>query len=292
MAKIREIRRRIKSVESTRQITRTMEMIAATKIKKAQARIEAARPYALKMMDVLYNVARFAPEVDHPLLAIHEPVEKVIVVPITSNRGLCGGFNTGVVKRTEGLFKNLQDQGKSCSLIGVGRKGLSMLRFAGYPISASYTELSDQPSFIEAQTIARELARLYTERQADEVYLVFNQFKSLLQQKPVDHLLLPIRRDQAVAEPTRTAQVEYVFEPSAGEVLVRLLPTYVETIVYRALLESTASEHAARRMAMKRATDNAGEVIDNLVRSFNKARQAQITQEIAEIVGGAAGLAK
>ncbi|MCL5291668.1 MAG: ATP synthase F1 subunit gamma [Actinobacteria bacterium] len=289
MAKTREIKRRIKGVESTKKITKTMEMVAAAKIKKAQARIEAARPYALKMMDVLFSVAQFVPESGHPLLVVREPVERAVIIPMTSNRGLCGAANTNVLRKAEALYRKEEAAGLTVSFITVGNKGTGQLRYAGYPIERSYTELSDQPTFAEAREIAKELIDGYTDGRVDKIYLVFNHFRSLIDQKPVEHLLLPIQQE-VIGEERPGVRADYIFEPSAEVVLNRLLPTYIETLVYRAMMESAASEHSARRMAMKAATDNATDMIDNLTRSYNRARQAQITQEIAEVVAGADAL--
>ncbi|MHB0976681.1 MAG: ATP synthase F1 subunit gamma [Candidatus Aquicultorales bacterium] len=289
MAKTREIKRRIKSVESTKKITKTMEMVAGAKIKKAQARIEAARPYALKMMDVLFNVAQFVPESGHPLLSVREKAEKAVIVAITSNRGLCGASNTNVLKMSEALYKSLAEKDVKASFIALGKKGAGRLRYAGYPVDRSYVDLSDQPTFAEAKEIGRVLIDLYTSGDVDRVYLIFNHFKSLGDQKTVEHLLLPIQQE-AISDEHAGAKTDYIFEPTGEEVLERLLPTYIETLVYRAMMESAASEWAARRMAMKAATDSASDMIDILTRTYNRARQAAITQEIAEIVGGADAL--
>lgn len=290
MAKMREIKRRIKSIESTRQITKTMEMVSAAKIKKAQERIEAARPYALKMMDVLFNVAQHVPAVTHPLLEVREPFKHTTIVVFTSNRGLCGGFNANLIRRGMAIFEREVAEKRKVSFVTIGRKGLVVLRFREYPIIKSYLDISDQPRINEAREVARYLMDLYISRKTDQIYLLYNHFKSLLEQKPMEQVLLPITERELDKTPLKRPGTEYLFEPAAQEVLEKLLPTYVETVVFRALLESAASEHAARRSAMKRATDNAGEMLQDLRRSFNKARQAQITQEIAEIVGGAAGL--
>lgn len=290
MAKIRQIKRRIKSVESTRQITKTMEMVAAAKVKGAQSRIEAARPYAIKMMEVLNSVAQHVPPGSHPLLEVREPAAAAVIVPLTSNRGLCGAFNTNVVRRAEALYERERSKGVRAGFVVVGKKGRAALRFAGYPVEAEFVDVSDRPSIDEAREIAGKLVSMYLGRRTDKIFLVFNHFKSLLDQRTIDHLLLPVRQEEIEEAPARGIEVEHLFEPTSREVLARLLPSYIDTLVYRALLESAASEHAARRTAMKRATDNAGDMIEALTRVFNRARQAQITQEIAEIVGGAEAL--
>ncbi|HEY3375682.1 MAG TPA: ATP synthase F1 subunit gamma [Candidatus Aquicultor sp.] len=291
MAKARTVLNQIKSVEKTRQITKTMEMVATAKIKRAQARIEAARPYAIKMVDVLNNVAQNVGPGSHPLLDVHEKTENVIIVSITSNRGLCGSFNMNILRQSIGVYKKEAAEGRNVSFIGVGRKGVNALRFAGYEIMEAHTDFSDNPTFAEAKIIADRVVELYQEGKVDKVYLVFNQFKSLMEQKPTIHQLLPIKQEQITSDNDAGAGVaKYEFEPDAVSVLYDLLPRYVDTVVLRALMESVASMFAAQRTAMKSATDNAEDMITNLTRWYNRARQAQITQEIAEIVGGANAL--
>jgi F-type H+-transporting ATPase subunit gamma len=291
VASLRDIKKRIESVKSTRQITRTMEMVATAKIKKAQAAIEAARPYALTMMEVLGNVARYVQGASHPLLEVHEERKRVAVVAITSDRGLCGGFNANILRLMEETIGDENADGVETDLISVGRKAVGYLRYRGIDPLDTYVEISDKPSFEDAKAIAGRLIQMYTDEELDAVYVIFNRFKSVAEQKADVHQLLPIER--RVMEESRgglDVTPEYTFEPDAESVLEHLLPTYVETLIYRALMESAASEHAARRTAMKAATDNASEMITTLTRSYNRVRQAAITNEIAEIVGGAAAL--
>jgi len=292
MSKARAVLSRIKSVEKTRQITKTMEMVATAKIKRAQARIESARPYALKMMDVLNNVAQNVGVDSHPLLQVHENIENVIIVSVTSNRGLCGAFNMNILRQSEALFRQETAAGKNVKFIVVGRKGLGYLRFAGYDIIEAHTDFSDNPTFIEAKKVADRVVETYEEGTVDKVYVVFNQFKSIMEQKATVHQLLPIKQEAITKGEEQEAgkTASYEFEPDAVRVLYDLLPRYVDTVVLRALMESAASEQAARRTAMKNATDSAGDMIDSLTRWYSRARQAQITQEIAEIVGGANAL--
>lgn len=298
MAKTREIRRRIRSVENTRQITKTMEMVATAKIKRAQERIEAARPYAFKMMEVLSHVARDAEAGRHPLLAEHEEVRRCAIVVLTSDRGLCGAFNSNVIRLTESLVARERAEGHEVSLVVAGKKGLTYFAWVGLPMLAEFRGMSDRPGFAHAKEMADLVIRDYVAGRVDRVWLVFNRFKNVAEQQPTTHLLLPVEREavideEAEAEAGETfagAEAQYVFEPSSEAVLGALLPTYIEALMYRALLESAASEHGARRTAMKAASDNAHEMIGTLVRSFNRARQAQITQEISEIVGGADAL--
>ncbi len=291
MPSLRDIKRRISSVQSTRQITRTMEMVATAKIKKAQERIESARPYALSMMEVLGNVARYVQGATHPLLEEHPERKRVAIITLTSDRGLCGAFNANILRLTEGLVRDAEQQGAEAEIIAVGKKALSYLKYRGVQPVAEYRDISDKPTFAHARSIAAHVIPAYAEGRIDAAYVVFNRFKNVAEQKAEVHQLLPIeRRVVEEEEDVLGPKPEYLFEPSPAAVLEKLLPMYVETLIYRALLESAASEQGARRVAMKSATDNAGEIITTLTRSYNRARQASITNEIAEIVGGAAAL--
>ncbi|GAV30918.1 f-ATPase gamma subunit [Coriobacteriaceae bacterium EMTCatB1] len=291
MPNLRDIKRRISSVQSTRQITRTMEMVATAKIKKAQERIESARPYALSMMEVLGNVARYVQGATHPLLEEHPERKRVAIIALTSDRGLCGAFNANILRLTEGLIRDAEAEGAEAEIIAVGKKALSYLKYRGVEPVAEYRDISDKPTFAHARSIAAQVISAYSEGRIDAAYVVFNRFKNVAEQKAEVHQLLPIERTVVdVDEEPLGPRPEYLFEPSPAAVLEKLLPMYVETLVYRALLESAASEQGARRVAMKSATDNAGEIITTLTRSYNRARQASITNEIAEIVGGAAAL--
>jgi F-type H+-transporting ATPase subunit gamma len=291
MPNLRDIRQRISNVQSTRQITRTMEMVATAKIRKAQSRIESARPYALSMMEVLGNVARFVRDAKHPLLEEHEKHERIVIVAVVSDRGLCGAFNSNILRMTEELTREEAAQGAESDIIAFGKKAIGYFRYRGVEPIASYRDVSDKPSIAEARSIATQVIDAYTAGEIDGVKMVFNRFKNAAEHVAEVHDLLPIKHT-VVEDETDAMQLnpEYVFEPSADAVLEHLLPTYVETLVYRALLESAASEQGARRSAMKSATDNASEMITSLTRTFNRARQGAITNEIAEIVGGAASL--
>ncbi|MBN2248662.1 MAG: ATP synthase F1 subunit gamma [Coriobacteriia bacterium] len=291
MANLRDIKQRIVSVQSTSQITRTMEMVATAKIKKAQEKIESARPYSFAMMEVLGNVARFVQGASHPLLEEHEERTRVMVVSITSDRGLCGAFNSNILRITEDLIRSETEAGVETDVIAVGKKAIGYLRYRGIEPVVSYRDISDKPTFAEARSIAAHIIPRYEAGELDAAYIVFNRFKNVAEQKPETYQLLPIeQRVMEADEEQGGMHAEYLFEPTPGEVLERLLPTYVETLVYRALMESAAAEQGARRTAMKSATDNASEMITTLTRSYNRARQAAITTEIAEIVGGAAAL--
>ena len=293
MPNLRDIKKRISSVQSTRQITRTMEMVATAKIKKAQERIESARPYALAMMEVLGNVARFSKGTEHPLLVEHAKRDRVAIICVTSDRGLAGAFNSNIIRLTERFMREEEAKGTPrLDLIAVGKRAIGYFRYRGIEPLASYRDISDRPTFADARSIAAHLIGAYEAEELDAAYVAFNRFKNVAEQRPELHQLLPIERrvvDEAAEGVTHIA-AEYMFEPDPESVLEALLPTYVETLIYRALMESAASEQGARRTAMKSATDNASDMITILSRSYNRARQAAITTEIAEIVGGAAVL--
>ncbi len=291
MANLRDIKKRITSVESTRQITRTMEMVSTAKIKRAQERIEAARPYALAMMELLGNVTCNANGLNHPLLAVREERRRAVVIAVVSDRGLAGAFNSNILRMTEEYLAELRNSGVEAGVITVGRKAAQYFTYRGLTPLAAYRDISDKPSFEDAKSIASHLIGAYTDARIDEAVIIFNRFVNVAEQSPERHQLLPVPTaslDQAAASADVAA--EYSFEPSAESVLGALLPTYVEALVFRALMESAAAEHGARRKAMKSATDNASEMITNLTRSYNRARQAAITTEISEIIGGAAAL--
>lgn len=292
MANLRDIKKRIGSVHSTRQITRTMEMVATAKIRRAQERIEAARPFALAMVEVLENVARSVQEVSHPLLEEHAERKNVAVVSIASDRGMCGAFNSNILRLTEDVMAREKADGAESRLITVGKKAAAYFHYRGVEPAAVYRDISDKPSIEEARSIAERIIPAYIAGDIDAAYIVFSRFFNVADQKAEVYQLLPIERRVMESDEGTADKVmpEYLFEPDAKTVLEHLLPTYVETLIYRALMESAASEQGARRTAMKLATDNASEMITTLTRSYNRARQAAITQEIAEIVGGAAAL--
>lgn len=291
MAKPQEIRRRIKSIESTGKITRAMEMVSASKLRRAQSAIEMARPYTEKMVEFIGDLARVTGEGDFPLLQEHEEEKVVCVVSLTADRGFTGAFNTNVLRRSEGLLRQIKEDGKSGQLICIGKKGHSYFSFRHYEILNSYLDVTDGPTYDTAKQIAIELMDLYTEGKVDKVELVYNRFKSAMEQVDTVQTVLPIQKPEvSEADAMSKFATDYLFEPSPGELFRSILPAYVETQIFRALLESSASEQGARMTAMKKASDNATEIISNLVLTLNRARQAQITQEISEIVGGAESL--
>jgi F-type H+-transporting ATPase subunit gamma len=283
MSKLRKIKSRIKGVKKTQQITKTMEMVAAARIKKAQARMESARPYALKMIEIMESVAAAAGEIEHPLLEKREQ-KRVLAIAFTANRGLCGAFNSNIIRLTERLIQREEELGREVDLAVIGKKGLTYFNFKGREVS-KYFEISDRVEYTETRAVTEYVINTYTNKTYDAVYLIFNHFKSLLRQIPTEFRLLPL--EPRVSGEEEKSQFEFLWEPSAEAVLYELLPRYVDTLIFRAFLESAASEHAARRAAMKNATDNAGEMIKALTLSMNKARQAQITKELTEIVTSA-----
>ena len=290
----RDIKRRIVSVRNTRKITKAMEMVAAARLRRAQQRIEAARPYALNMMEFIAGLVRYL-QVDvgsYPLLKEHEKVRRVAVVALTADRGMCGAFNSNIVRRALDRVHEYQAQGIETDLIVAGRKGIGTLRFQGYKPLATYMDITDRSAFLDAQAIAHRVADLYVAEKVDRVHLVFNRFKSAMEQFITDQVILPIQ-EELVPEYTpqgAAAHMDFLYEPSPEEILADLIPTYLEITIYRALLEGMASEHGARMTAMRNASDAADEMIDELTLAMNRVRQASITQEILEVVAGANAL--
>jgi F-type H+-transporting ATPase subunit gamma len=292
MATLRDIKNRITSVHSTRQITRTMEMVATAKLKRAQTRIESARPYALSMAELLGNVVRFVGEFQHPLLDVREERKRVCVVSVVSDRGFAGAFNGNILKLTERTLADYAEQGIETELVTAGKKALGYFRYRGVEPALALVGRSDAPTFEDARSVAAHVMREYEAGSIDAVIVLFNRFKSIAEQVPETHQLLPIEHTmlERAEEDVEAAGLNlvYFFEPSGEQVLTDLLPAYVEALIYRSLLESAAAEQAARRTAMKSATDSASDMITTLTRSYNRARQDAISTEIAEIVGGAA----
>jgi|TARA_Y100000588_G_scaffold149062_1_gene163111 F-type H+-transporting ATPase subunit gamma len=285
------LRRRIGSVQNTKKITRAMELIAATRVVKAQQRARMAKPYAEQITSVIENLAAGGAEVDHPLLRQAEKVERVGVIVISSDRGLAGPYNSSVIKAAERQVQNARSEGADYSLIVIGKKARDYFAFRNYAID-SYTDgISDNPSYEDARRIAEEVAALFTDGRIDRVELVYTEFLSLGSQKVATRRFLPLESTESIAaEGDAGVSGAFEFEPSPEGVLEALLPRYVEARLFGALLESAASEHANRQRAMKAATDNAEELITKLSREMNQARQDAITTEIMEIVGGAEAL--
>jgi F-type H+-transporting ATPase subunit gamma len=295
VASVQDIKRRIRSIRNTRKITRAMELVAAAKLRKAQARIEAMRPYADRMLELMAGTARASASVRGlPLLQTHEQQETVAIVPLTGDRGLAGAFNSQILRRALALQRQLRDEGKQVRWVGVGRRGTGSLRFRRLELLGEFTGFTDQPRYADAQAIAHRLAELYTNEEVDRVVVVYNQFESPLVQRVTVQDVLPLSADLLETDQEEreqdALQGDFIFEPEPEQILERLLPVYLETELYRALLESAASEHGARMTAMRNASKNAGELIDSLTLAMNRARQAEITQEILEVVAGADAL--
>jgi F-type H+-transporting ATPase subunit gamma len=311
---LRALRRRIRSTQSTKKIFSAQELIAGARIVRAQARVEASKPYAREITRVLSALAGSA-SLDHPLLTEREQPGRVAVLVITSDRGFAGSYNVNVLRRTEELLRLLRDEGKEPLLYVVGRKGETYYRFRDREMVDTWTGFSEQPGYANAQEVGRTLIDAFTAGAdddetgggadgvlgVDELHIVYTEFRSLLSQVPVAKRMAPLeveeveefrdeRDEQAQAERTTDVPTSYEFEPSAEALLDALLPKYVTTRIYAAMLEAAASESASRRRAMKSASDNAEELAKNLARQANQARQAEITQEISEIVGGADAL--
>lgn len=282
MASSQDLRRRIKSVKNTQQITKAMKMVAAAKLRRAQEAVVAARPFCRMIKDVLGRVAKSAGGVNHPLLEVREP-KNIAYVVVTADRGLCGGFNANVIKMAFNESKAVKDP----VMVTVGRKSRDFFRRRNYNIGEQYVGLGENIKFAQAQDIARYVIDKYSNAEFDVVYLSFSEFVSVMTQRPTTIKLLPVEPPQ---EKEEAKPVEYIYEPSAESVLYELLPKYVETTIFSALLESKAGEQAARMTAMDSATSNAADMIDRLTLVLNRARQAAITKEIAEIVGGSAAL--
>ena len=317
MASILELRSRIKSVNSTKKITKAQELIATSRITKAQARVAASKPYAEEITKVLSALASASSSLDHPLLNERPEPKRAAVLVVTSDRGMCGGYNSNVLKETEELFQLLRSEGKDPVIYVLGAKGLGYYTFRERDVKGAWTGFSQEPGYADAAKASRHLVELFmagsgtevdapngegTVEGVDELHIVYTRFVSMLTQKPEVRRMAPLEisytdeefemgADALSDSPSADVQAQYEFEPEAGTLLSALLPKYISTRIYASLLDAAASESAARRTAMKAATDNANELVETLSRQANQARQAQITQEISEIVGGANALA-
>jgi F-type H+-transporting ATPase subunit gamma len=287
MAKARELKGRIRSVQNTRKITRTMEMVATSKLKRAQDRLGAARPYSQQLRDVIARLLTPELAARYALLRQPETVERAAVVLITSNRGLAGAFNANLIREARNLLIDLRGKGVETELHIAGKKGISFFRFQGEQLATARTDISDRPTAEDGASLVEPLTERFVAGELDAVYVVHARFNSALSTPPNTMRVLPIEPPPA---DERVGDTDYILEPSADAILDRLLPLYVRNSVYTAILETAAAEQGARRTAMKNATDNASDMVKLLTRTYNRARQAAITQEIAEIVGGAAAL--
>jgi F-type H+-transporting ATPase subunit gamma len=294
MASTQELKRRVRSITNTRKLTRAMELVASARLRRSQARIEAMRPYADRMMELMSGTARAAGSVRLPLLQRRENVQTVAIVPITGDRGLAGAFNAQVLRRSFALMREAEAAGQQVRFFSSGKKAQSTLRFRRLPLEHAWTGFSDRPAYADAQVIAHALADAYVNGEVDRVLIVYNAFVSPLVQRVTVSEVLPIPEDVLTTDEEEREQAavagDFIYEPEPEQILERLLPVYVETELYRALLESAASEQGARMTAMRNASKAAGELIDNLTLAMNRARQAEITQEILEVVAGADAL--
>lgn len=281
----KEIKRRIRSVTNTRQITKAMEMVAAAKLRKAQETAENARPYAEKIKEVISSIAASTTGFSHPMLE-SRPVKKTGYLVITSDRGLAGPYNSNLFRLVSATLKERHASQDEYVLFVIGRKGREFFTKRNYPLVKAITDLSDNPSLEEIQEISTEAINMFADQTFDKLVLFYNEFVNPMVQRPVEKQLLPLESEDVLSGPTST----YDYEPDGETVLEVLLPKYAETLIYSALLEAKASEFGARMTAMGNATDNATEMIETLTLEYNKARQAAITQEIAEVVGGANAL--
>ena len=287
MAGSKEIRAKIKSVENTRKITRAMEMVAAAKMRKAQERMRAARPYAEKIRAVAAHLSRANPEYKHSFLAKRETIRNVGLIVVTSDKGLCGGLNTNILRLAVSRMKAWEGEGKGIAVCPIGNKGLGFMSRVGANVKSNLTGLGDTPHIEKLIGAVKVMLDAYAAGEIDAIYLSYNHFINTMKQEPLIEQLLPLSGEQLG---TAEGSWDYIYEPDAKQVIDELLVRYIESLVYQAVVENMASEQSARMVAMKAASDNAKSVIGELKLVYNKARQAAITREISEIVGGAAAI--
>ncbi|MEA3087027.1 F0F1 ATP synthase subunit gamma [Paraburkholderia sediminicola] len=294
MAGMKEIRGKIKSVQNTRKITKAMEMVAASKMRRAQERMRAARPYADKVRDIAAHMSRANPEYRHPFMVSNEGAKTAGIILVTTDKGLCGGMNTNVLRASLQKFKELEGQGKTVEATAIGTKGLGFLNRLRAKVVSNVVHLGDTPHLEKLIGAVKVQLDLYSEGKVSAVYLAYTRFVNTMKQEPVIEQLLPLSADQFERKDedgtTPSTQWDYIYEPDAQAVVDELLVRYVEALVYQAVAENMASEQSARMVAMKAASDNAKTVINELQLVYNKSRQAAITKELSEIVGGAAAV--
>lgn len=294
MAGMKEIRGKIKSVQNTRKITKAMEMVAASKMRRAQERMRAARPYADKVRDIAAHMSRANPEYRHPFMVSNEGAKAAGIILVTTDKGLCGGMNTNVLRASLQKFKELEDQGKTIEATAIGTRGLGFLNRLRAHVVSNVVQLGDTPHLERLIGAVKVQLDLYSEGKVSAVYLAYTRFVNTMKQEPVIEQLLPLSADQFERKEedgtTPSTQWDYIYEPDAQAVVDELLVRYVEALVYQAVAENMASEQSARMVAMKAASDNAKTVINELQLVYNKSRQAAITKELSEIVGGAAAV--
>ncbi len=294
MAGSREIRNKIKSVKNTQKITRAMEMVAASKMRKAQDRMKKARPYGEKIRNVAAHMSRANTEYRHPFLIERDTIKRIGIIIVTSDKGLCGGLNTNVLRKALNQMKNWQSEGEQIEVCCIGNKGLGFMSRIGANVTSQVIGLGDAPDMARLIGAVKVVLDGYTNDQFDRVYVFYNRFVNTMKQEPVMEQLLPLtdermQDDKSKSDKTR-ATWDYIYEPEAKPVIDDIMVRYVEALIYQAVAENMASEQSARMVAMKAASDNAGSVIDELTLIYNKSRQAAITKELSEIVGGAAAV--
>jgi F-type H+-transporting ATPase subunit gamma len=295
MATLQDLKRRIRSVRNTRKITKAMELVAAARLRRAEERITQMRDYADRMQELTAGTARAASSLRGLTLLQQREPNRVAIVALTGDRGLAGAFNGQILRRAFALERRLREEGREIRWLAVGRKGRSTLAFRRYEVEQAWAGFTDQPSYADAQAVAHRLAELYSNEEIDQAIVVYNHYVSPLVQRVTEQQVLPISeevlsREEEEEEHERAMLGDFIYEPEPEQILERLLPVYLETEIYRALLESAASEHGARMTAMRNASKNAGELIESLTLALNRARQAEITQEILEVVAGADAL--
>jgi F-type H+-transporting ATPase subunit gamma len=294
MASLQDLRRRISSVKNTRKITKALELVAGARLRRAQQRSEELRPYADRMQELMVSTAQAASSFRNlALLQPHDEVRRVAIVVVTGDRGLAGPFNGQVLRRAFDLEREVRGRGQDVAWLVAGRKGASTLRFRRYELTGQWAGFADKPTYADAQAIGHRLAELYEQEEVDRVLLVYNRFESALVQRVTTTELLPIGEEVLAADDNEEREgprPDFFYEPEPEQILERLLPVYLETEIYRALLESAAAFLASQMTAMRNASKNAGELIDTLTLQLNRARQAEITQEILEVVAGADAL--
>jgi F-type H+-transporting ATPase subunit gamma len=287
MAVGKEIRTKITSIQNTQKITRAMEMVAASKMRKTQDRMQSTRPYAKKISQIIHHLAHAHPEYKHPYL-LERDVKRVGVVLVSSDRGLCGGLNSNLFRKTVNQFKEWDSQGVEIDVCAIGQKGSAFLGRIGANLVAEATKLGDKPHLEDLLGPVKVMLDGYDEGKIDELYVVYNEFVNTMTQEPTIQRMIPVKVDEP--DEALSTHWDYIYEPDSKEVLDALLVRYIESIVFQGVMENNASEQSARMVAMKSASDNAGTLIDELQLIYNKARQASITQELSEIVAGAAAV--
>jgi F-type H+-transporting ATPase subunit gamma len=294
MASSRDIRNKVKSVKNTQKITRAMEMVAASKMRKAQDRMKRARPYGEKIRNVAAHMSKANVEYRHPFLVNRDSVKRIGIVVVTSDKGLCGGLNTNVLRRALNEIRAWQDEGEQVEACCIGNKGLGFMSRLGLNVISQITGLGDAPNMENLIGAVKVVLDAYTADHFDRVYIFYNRFVNTMKQEPVMEQLLPLTDDRIKTEDDTSkvlrAPWDYIYEPEAKSVIDDIMVRYIEAIVYQAVAENMASEQSARMVAMKAASDNAGNLIDELTLIYNKTRQAAITKELSEIVGGAAAV--